>query len=1078
MDFNLPNQDPSYALKSKEPLGSRESAMEINNHFSLNKKEVLHSPPIESALINRDLAIAAEQQLQQQLLTLKQQQQLQQQMLLQQFQAQQQQLAHEHDKQIQEHMKCIGTIQQQEILYARQMEQWRERQQEFLERQEKEVNRREQQRCELEKLRMIKNKKKDEESAVASTEVKLRLQEFVLKKKQQEAAMTNMRNSPPQLRQWAAHHSSIDQQGSPPAGLSPPYHPRILGAYEDDFPPLRKTASEPNLKVRSVLKQKVIERRSSPLLKRKEKALLFKRKPPFTTDPTLSHSNPDSGPNSPPSGVSGQQSINVNTSNGSLSNIPAPELIPGVAPINNNTSSDINNLYTSPSMPNISLGKPCAPTSSSVTSSASEAELRAMAAARFGLPLTGHMLSSSLPFYPSLPVIDGEVTPPTSPAYITAQMKALEAQGQTNIPGKPSPTLLAITGHCLQESNKPSHPRLRHRPLERTHSAPLPLGNPLLQQQLLQQQQEQLKEHQKKILKQHIRQTVLHRAGSKSHMENVDEETEAKLAQEMKEGRDNEEEVAITREKPGMTPPAPPVPPVCPAGDISQQQQQRRSFLIQQQQELLATSAAAAAAVNKTAGGFTAGTPIRPAPPRPLSRTHSSPLVTFSLPPQPPPNAEPVKLKFTTGLVYDSLMLKHQCTCGNNANHPEHAGRLQSIWARLQETRLADRCEKIKSRKATIEELQLCHSEAYSLLYGTNPHNRLKLDPKLLESLPLRFCLLPCGGIGCDSDTVWNEIHTSHVARMAAGCVTELALKVGAGELKNGMAIVRPPGHHAEFQQPMGFCFFNSIAIAAKQLRERLKFNKILIIDWDVHHGNGTQQMFYDDPNVLYLSVHRHDNGNFFPGTGAFDECGCEQGIGFNVNLAFSGAGLPMSDAEYLAVFRTVLMPIARAYNPDMILVSSGFDAAIGHPQPLGGYTVSPACFGHMTRQLMTLAGGKVVLALEGGYDLAAICDASEICVQALLGDEIPPLKEDELRRSPHQAAVESIERTIRIQGEYWPCVLRYVNTIHYSYLDAQKLEREEADTVTALASLSMVHAQHSLSDTGSSLDSEPMEES
>ena len=109
----------------------------------------------------------------------------------------------------------------------------------------------------------------------------------------------------------------------------------------------------------------------------------------------------------------------------------------------------------------------------------------------------------------------------------------------------------------------------------------------------------------------------------------------------------------------------------------------------------------------------------------------------------------------------------------------------------------------------------------------------------------------------------------------ATGSVIELAFKVAAGELKNGLAIVRPPGHHAESSQAMGFCFFNSVAIAAKQLRLKLKLNKILIIDWDVHHGNSTQKIFYEDPHVLYMSMHRHDNGNFFPGTGAPDEVRC-----------------------------------------------------------------------------------------------------------------------------------------------------------------------------------------------------------
>ncbi|KAJ3592582.1 hypothetical protein NHX12_007709, partial [Muraenolepis orangiensis] len=301
------------------------------------------------------------------------------------------------------------------------------------------------------------------------------------------------------------------------------------------------------------------------------------------------------------------------------------------------------------------------------------------------------------------------------------------------------------------------------------------------------------------------------------------------------------------------------------------------------------------------------------------------------------------------GLVYDSLMQKHQCICGNSTSHPEHAGRIQSIWSRLQERGLRAHCE-------------------------------------------------------VDSDTIWNDVHSSSAARLAVGSVVELVFKVASGEIKNGFAVVRPPGHHAEESTPMGFCYFNSVAIAAKLLQQRLSVNKILIVDWDVHHGNGTQQAFYGDPNVLYLSLHRYDDGNFFPGSGAPDEVGTGAGVGFNVNMAFTG-GLepPMGDADYLAAFsntpewllttgdvtRTVVMPIANEFAPDVVLVSSGFDAVEGHAPPLGGYRLTAKCFGYLTRQLMGLAGGRVVLALEGGHDLTAICDASEACVSALLGNEV-----------------------------------------------------------------------------------------
>ncbi|OWK49927.1 Histone deacetylase 4 [Lonchura striata] len=194
-----------------------------------------------------------------------------------------------------------------------------------------------------------------------------------------------------------------------------------------------------------------------------------------------------------------------------------------------------------------------------------------------------------------------------------------------------------------------------------------------------------------------------------------------------------------------------------------------------------------------------------------------------------------------------------------------------------------------------------------------------------------------------------------------------------------------------------------------------------------------------------------------------------------------------MGDPEYLAAFRTVVMPIAHEFCPDVVLVSAGFDAAEGHPPPLGGYKVSAKCFGYMTKQLMSLAGGAVVLALEGGHDLTAICDASEACVSALLGHEVrlapvplprpghgwmprvpsatslgtagchpEPLPEDSLRQKPNANAVRSLEAVIQVQSKYWVAVQRFASKLGCSFLEAQHHEADEVETVTALASLSV----------------------
>lgn len=441
-----------------------------------------------------------------------------------------------------------------------------------------------------------------------------------------------------------------------------------------------------------------------------------------------------------------------------------------------------------------------------------------------------------------------------------------------------------------------------------------------------------------------------------------------------------------------------------------------------------------------------------------MSRALSSPVVHLGAPgltaiPRRRASSTP-----TTGLAFDSQMLKHSCICGNNSIHPEHAGRLQSIWARLIETGLVQRCDRLRPRKASTTELQACHSEAHALLYGTSSINRHKMDMSKLSGLPITaFVRLQCGGIGVDSDTTWNEIYTAPAARMAVGCTVDLAFRTWTGDIRNGFAIVRPPGHHAEPQQAMGFCFFNSIAIAARLLQKEQRVHKILIFDWDVHHGNGTQVIFYDDPRVLVISMHRHDDGNFFPGTGSPEECGTGAGVGFNVNIAWSG-GLnpPLGDAEYLAAFRSIVMPIAREFGPDIVLVSAGFDAAEGHSPPLGGYRVSPACFGYMTRQLMQLAHGRVVLALEGGYDLTSICDSAAECVRVLLGDTPSNINPTELSRAPCSNAILTLQKVIAIQKIHWPCLQESAKGLTCSFNDAVRTEKEDKDTVNAMASLSM----------------------
>uniref|UniRef100_A0A8C1P578 Histone deacetylase n=1 Tax=Cyprinus carpio TaxID=7962 RepID=A0A8C1P578_CYPCA len=968
-----------------------------------------------------------EQQLQQELLALKQKQQIQRQLLIAEFQRQHEQLSRQHEAQLHEHVKhqqdLLALKHQQELLeHQRKLE--RHRQEQELEKHQRE-----------QKLQLLKNKERGQESAVASTEVKMRLQEFVLNKKKALAQRSLNHYLPNDPRYWygKTQHSSLDQSSPPQTGISTYNHP-VLAMYDpkDDFP-LRKTASEPNLKLRSRLKQKVTERRSSPLLRRKDGPITTAKKRSLDMAESACSSAPGSGPSSPNN--SSNNITNENGIAGSMSNSPVETSLAHRLTGREGSVSQLS-LYTSPSLPNITLGLP-ATGPSSVASGQQDGDRMAVPGLQPGIPITTpFMPGAHLPSYLAASTLEREGG--SAHNTLLQHMVLLEQSAAQNslvagqCPGaSPDHNASRLGGVSLQ--SHPIHKLRQHRPLGRTQSAPLPQNAQALQQLVVQQQHQQFLEKHKQQFQQqqlHISKMMAKPNDAGRQHESHPEETEEELREHQGLGDSTEalpHGVTIKQE-----------PPDEQEEEFQQREMQAEEELLfrqVRQQALLLEQQRIHQLRNYQASMEAAGLSVTFPGHRPLSRAQSSPAsATFPIVVQEPP----VKPRFTTGLVYDSLMQKHQCMCGNSNIHPEHAGRIQSIWSRLQETGLRGQCECIRGRKATLEELQTVHSEAHVLLYGTNPL-RQKLDSK--SSVTPMFVRLPCGGFGVDSDTIWNEVHSSSAARLAVGSVVDLVFKVASGELRNGFAVVRPPGHHAEESTPIRY-------------QHHFKHTHS-----DVHHGNGTQQAFYSDPNVLYVSLHRYDDGNFFPGSGAPDEVGIGPGVGFTVNMAFTG-GLepPMGDADYLAAFRTVVMPIANEFAPDVVLVSSGFDAVEGHPPPLGGYKLTAKCFGYLTKQLMGLAGGRLVLALEGGHDLTAICDASEACVSALLGNELDPLSEDVLQQRPNLNAIHSMEKVLEVHSKYWRSLQRSASTLGYSLLEAQRCETEEAETVTAMASLSVAN--------------------
>ena len=333
--------------------------------------------------------------------------------------------------------------------------------------------------------------------------------------------------------------------------------------------------------------------------------------------------------------------------------------------------------------------------------------------------------------------------------------------------------------------------------------------------------------------------------------------------------------------------------------------------------------------------------------------------------------------------VFDEAMTEH---CGEKS-HPERPDRIRTIHDHFVKEGLVDRARRIDSRLATKSEVMLAHSEEM-----VDAVFKIESDPNLIGGPESSDVLVKQKQLLFPFDNDTYVCHSSSkAARLACGSVLSLidAVMEDPSTCIRGFAAIRPPGHHAGSYKSRGFCLFNNVAVAANYARRNYGLERVVVLDFDVHHGNGTSEIFYDDRGVLFMSIHRYDKGKFYPGTGHLDDIGIEAGRGFNINMPVDGS---YGDEEMWYCWDNVVIPGILNFKPELVLVSAGFDAA--ENDPLGLCHVRCSTYGRLieslietiqSSDLMDVSRGRIALVLEGGYNLESIAAASSACMQALL---------------------------------------------------------------------------------------------
>ncbi len=334
-----------------------------------------------------------------------------------------------------------------------------------------------------------------------------------------------------------------------------------------------------------------------------------------------------------------------------------------------------------------------------------------------------------------------------------------------------------------------------------------------------------------------------------------------------------------------------------------------------------------------------------------------------------------------TGIVRDNRYLRH----GAGFFHPESPQRLEAIYTMLDKPDMEGNYTLIPPRYATHDEIALVHDRSYIDMIGeTAGHHCRILDP--------------------DTQTTADSYDT---AKLAVGGVLDAVDSVMSKEIDNAFALIRPPGHHAGANHSAGFCIFNNVAIAARYALSRYKLSRVLIADWDLHHGDGTQSLFYNDKKVLYFSTHQFPA---YPGTGYLMDTGQGEGVCYTINVPLKACG---DNAIYVKAFRGVLQPVAMQFKPELVLLSAGFDTH--YQDPLGDMKVTPSGFAAMTRILLDIAdaccGGRLVAVLEGGYHVAGLTESVKSVLKEMRDET--HFSEDNLDRLEYEAD-QSKDQTIR----------------------------------------------------------------